>query len=167
MIKAIYPGTFDPITYGHIDIIRRANSFLDKLIVAVVKKPAKNCFFSYSERLSLTKQTISKIDGVEVLGFEGLVIDFARKQKAGVMVRGLRTMSDFEYEFKMALTNKKLAPEIETLFLMTHPQYSFISSHLIKEIACLGADLGKFLPEPVLKAVSQKMDEDCNSKDNR
>ncbi len=159
MVKAVYPGTFDPITNGHLDIIKRINPLLEWLTVAVVKQPSKDCFFPYPERLNLAKEATKGIKGLEVLGFEGLVIDFARKHKAGVIIRGLRTMSDFEYEFKMALTNKSLAPKIETLFLMTHPQYSFISSHLIKEIALLGGDLSKFLPEVVLAAVSQKINE--------
>ncbi|MFO8053429.1 MAG: pantetheine-phosphate adenylyltransferase [Candidatus Omnitrophota bacterium] len=159
MKKAIYPGTFDPITNGHLDIINRVNPLSETLIVAVVKNPPKNCFFSYDQRLNLVKKVTESIEDVEVLGFDGLVIDFARKNKANIIIRGLRTMSDFEYEFKMALTNKSLAPRIETLFLMTHPQYSFISSHLIKEVALLGGDLNKFLPEPVLAAVNGKIDE--------
>lgn len=162
MKKAIYPGTFDPITNGHLDIINRINPLLEELVVAVVKNPAKECFFSYKERIDLVKAVTKNIKGVEVLGFEGLVIDFADQNKADAIIRGLRTMSDFEYEFKMALTNKSLAPDIETLFLMTHPQYSFMSSHLIKEIASLGGDLNKFLPELVLKAVDRKINEDCS-----
>ncbi|MCF7886952.1 MAG: pantetheine-phosphate adenylyltransferase [Candidatus Omnitrophica bacterium] len=159
MKKAIYPGTFDPITNGHLDIINRVNALSDSLVVAVVKNPSKDCFFSYGQRLDLVKKVIKGIKGIEVLGFDGLVIDFARQNKANAIIRGLRTMSDFEYEFKMALTNKSLAPGIETLFLMTHPQYSFISSHLIKEVALLGGDLNKFLPDSVLSAVNDKIDE--------
>jgi pantetheine-phosphate adenylyltransferase len=162
MKKAIYPGTFDPITNGHLDIINRANALSDSLVVAVVKHPSKNCFFSYNQRLDLIKKATKSIKSIEVLGFDGLVIDFARQNRANAIIRGLRTMSDFEYEFKMALTNKSLAPNIETLFLMTHPQYSFISSHLIKEIALLGGDLNKFLPEPVLSAVNKKINENCS-----
>lgn len=159
MRKAVYPGTFDPITNGHIDIIKRANSFLGQLVVAVVKKPTKNTLFSYPERISLVQESVKSIPGVEVLGFEGLVTKFAQNNKADVIIRGLRIMSDFEYEFKMSLTNKSLAPRIETLFLMTHPQYSFISSNLIKEVACLGGDLANFLPDAVLKAIGQKISE--------
>lgn len=166
MQKAIYPGTFDPVTNGHLDIINRVNLLFDELTVAVVKNPPKACLFSYSERIDLVKKVTKDIKGVEVLGFEGLVIDFACKNKANVMIRGLRTMSDFEYEFKMALTNKSLAPAIETLFLMTQPQYSFISSHLIKEVALLGGDLNKFLPDTVFEAVNKKVDEGCDWKDN-
>lgn len=159
MNKGIYPGTFDPITNGHINIVERAGCLLDELVVAVVKNPSKSSFFSYPERLELVTKAVAAIKGVKVVGFEGLVIDFARKHKAVAIIRGLRTMSDFEYEFKMALTNKSLAPEIETLFLMTDPQYSFISSNLIKEIAYFGADLNKFLPSAVLKAMDKKANE--------
>lgn len=166
MQKAIYPGTFDPITNGHLDIVNRANLLFDGLIVAVVKSPPKACLFPYKERLDLAKKVTKNIKGVEVLGFDGLVIDFARQNKADVIIRGLRTMSDFEYEFKMALTNKSLAPAIETFFLMTQPQYSFISSHLIKEVALLGGDLNKFLPEAVFDAVNKKVDEGCGWKNN-
>ncbi|MCF7873782.1 MAG: pantetheine-phosphate adenylyltransferase [Candidatus Omnitrophica bacterium] len=162
MKKAIYPGTFDPITNGHLDIINRVSPLAEKLVVAVVKDPPKNCFFSYNQRIDLVKKVTKDIKGLEVLGFDGLVIDFAHQIKANTIIRGLRTMSDFEYEFKMALTNKSLAPRIETLFLMTHPQYSFISSHLIKEIALLGGDLKKFLPESVLSAVGEKLDENSS-----
>ncbi|MCF7872585.1 MAG: pantetheine-phosphate adenylyltransferase [Candidatus Omnitrophica bacterium] len=162
MKKAIYPGTFDPITNGHLDIINRANTLSDSLVVAVAKNPSKDCFFSYDQRLDLVKKVTKSIKSIEVLGFDGLVIDFARQNKANAIIRGLRTMSDFEYEFKMALTNKSLAPGIETLFLMTHPQYSFISSHLIKEVALLGGDLNKFLPEPVLSAVNNRINENCS-----
>ncbi|MCF7870521.1 MAG: pantetheine-phosphate adenylyltransferase [Candidatus Omnitrophica bacterium] len=166
MQKAIYPGTFDPVTNGHLDIVNRVNFLFDQLIVAVVKNPPKACLFSYSERINLAKKVTKGIKGVEVLGFEGLVIDFARQNKANAIIRGLRTMSDFEYEFKMALTNKSLAPTIETLFLMTQPQYSFISSHLIKEVALLGGDLNKFLPGAVFEAVNKKVNEGCDWKNN-
>jgi pantetheine-phosphate adenylyltransferase len=162
MKKVIYPGTFDPITNGHLDIINRVSALSDSLVVAVAKNPSKDCLFSYDQRLDLVKKVTKGIKGIEVLGFDGLVIDFARQNKANAIIRGLRTMSDFEYEFKMALTNKSLAPGIETLFLMTHPQYSFISSHLIKEVALLGGDLNKFLPELVLSAVNDKINENCS-----
>ncbi|MCF7869517.1 MAG: pantetheine-phosphate adenylyltransferase [Candidatus Omnitrophica bacterium] len=164
MKKVIYPGTFDPITNGHLDIINRVNTLSDSLVVAVAKNPTKDCFFSYDQRLDLVKKVTKSIKGIAVLGFDGLVIDFACQNKANAIIRGLRTMSDFEYEFKMALTNKSLAPGIETLFLMTHPQYSFISSHLIKEVALLGGDLNKFLPEPVLSAVNDKINENYGGK---
>ena len=154
---AICPGTFDPITNGHIDIIKRATSIFEKVVVAIVKSPSKNTFFSYQERLALTKAATKNIKGVAVEGFNGLVVNYARKKKAKVIVRGLRMISDFEYEFQMALTNRNLASEVETIFLMPHPQYSYISSRLIKEAASLGADLKKFLPPVVAKALKIKL----------
>ncbi len=157
MKKAIYPGTFDPITNGHIDIIERAVSIFEKVIVSVVKVPSKNTFFSFSERIEMVKEAMKNIKGVEVGGFGGLVVDFAHKNGTKVIVRGLRMISDFEYEFQMALTNRNLAPEIETIFLMPHPEYSFVSSRLIKEAAALGANLKKFLPQVVLKSLKNKL----------
>lgn len=156
MKAAIYPGTFDPITNGHIDIIKRAVSIFGQVTVSVVKKSSKGTFFSYSERMKLVSESTKNIEGVRVQGFGGLVVDLARKKKVKVIVRGLRMISDFEYEFQMALTNRNLSPEVETIFLMPHPEYSFISSRLIKEAASLGADLKKFLPSPVIKALRNK-----------
>lgn len=157
MNSAIYPGTFDPITNGHIDIIQRAASIFDEVLVSVVKVSSKDALFSFNERIKLVKEVTAKIKGVTVEGFGGLIVDFANKKKAKVIVRGLRMISDFEYEFQMALTNRNLAPEVETIFLMPHPEYSFISSRLIKEVACLGADLKKFLPPVVVKALRKKL----------
>ncbi|MDD4954992.1 MAG: pantetheine-phosphate adenylyltransferase [Candidatus Omnitrophica bacterium] len=150
MKTAIYPGTFDPITNGHIDIIKRASRIFDCVIVAVVKNPSKDTLFAYPERLKMVKDASRGIKGVKAEGFDGLVVDFAKKKKAKVIVRGLRMISDFEYEFQMALTNRSLSEEIETMFLMPHPFYSYISSRLIKEAAHLGADLKQFLPRQVL-----------------
>jgi pantetheine-phosphate adenylyltransferase len=157
MESAIYPGTFDPITNGHIDIIKRAAFIFKKVIVAVVKCPSKDPLFSYSERISLVKKATKAINGVQVVGFSGLTVDFAKKRKIKVIVRGLRMISDFEYEFQMALTNRNLAPSVETIFLMPHPEYSYISSRLIKEAASLGANLKMFLPSFVSKALKNKM----------
>jgi len=159
MKKAICPGTFDPITNGHIDIIKRAALIFDEIIVAVAKNPSKDTFFSYSERLDLVKQSTKHIKGVRIEGFDGLVVEFAKKKGAKAIIRGLRMISDFEYEFQMALTNRNLAGKIETLFLMPHPLYSFISSRLIKEVAFLGADLGQFLTPIVAKALKEKINE--------
>ncbi len=158
MYNAIYPGTFDPITNGHIDIIQRAVSIFGEVLVSVARAPSKDVLFPYQERIALLKEATKKIKGVKVEGFSGLVVNFARKRKAKVIVRGLRMISDFEYEFQMALTNRNLAPEVETIFLMPHPEYSYISSRLIKEAACLGADLKKFLPPVVTKALKNKLD---------
>jgi pantetheine-phosphate adenylyltransferase len=154
---AIYPGTFDPITYGHIDIIKRAKRIFGKIIVAVVKNPSKDALFSYPERLEMAKIAVGKMKGVTVEGFEGLVVNFAKKRKAKAIIRGLRMISDFEYEFQMALTNRSLSAQVETLFLMPHPYYSYISSRLIKEAAALGANLKQFLPLPALKALKNKI----------
>lgn len=160
MEKAIYPGTFDPITNGHIDIIKRAGSVFGKIIVSITEISSKDTFFSYQERILMVKEATKNIKKVKVEGFSGLVVDFARKKGIKVIVRGLRMISDFEYEFQMALTNRNLAPEVETVFFMPQPQYSYISSRLIKEIAFLGADLKKFLPSSVLKTLKTKLSED-------
>jgi len=157
MNRAIYPGTFDPITNGHIDIIQRAVSIFGQVLVSVVKVSSKDALFSFNQRIKLVKEVTAEIKGVKVEGFSGLVVDFANKKRAKVIVRGLRMISDFEYEFQMALTNRNLAPGVETIFLMPHPEYSFISSRLIKEAACLGADLKKFLPPAVVKALRDKL----------
>ena len=155
--KAIYPGTFDPITFGHIDIIKRASLIFDRIIVAVVKNPFKDALFLYEERLALLKEAVKGIENIEVEGFDGLVVDFAAKKDVNVIVRGLRMISDFEYEFQMALTNRKLSPRIETIFLMPHASYSYLSSHLVKEIASLGGDLSDFLPQVCIDALNKKI----------
>ncbi len=160
MKRAIYPGTFDPITNGHIDIIKRASCIFDSVIVAVVKNPSKDTLFSYPERLNMVSSVIRGIKGVKTEGFDGLVVDFAKKKKAKVIVRGLRMISDFEYEFQMALTNRSLSSSIETIFLMPHPFYSYISSRLIKEAASLGADLKQFLPRKVLENLKKIQKQD-------
>ena len=157
MKTAIYPGTFDPITNGHIDIIKRAVSIFGQITVSIVKESPKSTFFSYTERMRLVKESTKNLKGVKIEGFNGLVVDFARKKKAKVIVRGLRMISDFEYEFQMALTNRNLSPEVETMFLMPHPEYSYISSRLMKETAILGADLKRFLPLPVIKALKKRL----------
>ena len=156
-MRAICPGTFDPTTNGHIDIIQRAASVFKDVIVAVVKTSSKDTLFTYPERLKFVQKAVGGLKGVKVEGFDGLVVTFAGKKKAGVIVRGLRMISDFEYEFQMALTNRSLGPTIETVFLMPHPQYSYISSRLIKEAAFLGAKLDKFLPLTVAKALKEKI----------
>jgi len=167
MNRAIYPGTFDPITNGHIDIIQRAASVFGEILVSVVKVSSKGALFSFNQRIELVKEATAKIKGIKVEGFSGLVVDFAKKKKARVIVRGLRMISDFEYEFQMALTNRNLAPGVETIFLMPHPEYSFISSRLIREAACLGADLKKFLPPVVVKALKRKLNENKSRNNKR
>lgn len=155
--KAIYPGTFDPVTYGHIDIIKRAREIFPEIIVAVAENPHKNPLFPLDERLELLKQATKGLDGVSICGFGGLVVDFARQHKVTVLVRGVRMFSDFEYEFAMALSNRKLAPDIETIFLMPQESFSYISSRLLREAASLGANLSPFLPVFVEKALKAKV----------
>ena len=156
MKRAVYPGTFDPITFGHIDIIRRAAVIFDDIIIAVVKLPAKSTLFSYKKRVRLVKNAIAGIKNIRIEGFSGLVVDFAAANDINVIVRGLRMISDFEYEFQMALTNRKLSPGIETIFLMPHPSYSYLSSRLVKEIALLGGDLSDFLPTVCTEALREE-----------
>jgi len=154
---ALYPGTFDPVTNGHIDLIKRAHEIFQDVIVAVAHNPHKKPVFSVRERVAMLKQATLGMEGVTVTHFDGLVVDFARQMKVGVLVRGLRMLSDFEYEFQMALTNRKLAGDIETIFLMPHESYSYLSAKLIKEAAILGAELSEFVPDFVAKALQKKL----------
>jgi pantetheine-phosphate adenylyltransferase len=154
---AMYAGTFDPVTYGHVDVIKRAKEVFPELIVAVAHNPHKKPLFSVSERVSLLKKATADLKGIEICDFDRLVVDFCRKRKARVLIRGLRMVSDFEYEFQMALTNRKLSPDIETIFLMPQESYSYLSSRLLKEAASLGADLSSFVPSFVEKALKKKL----------
>jgi len=154
---AIYPGTFDPVTYGHIDLIKRAQEIFSEVIVAVAHNPYKKPLFSVKERAGMMRQATKDMPGVVVEEFDGLVVDYARRKKSKVLIRGLRMVSDFEYEFQMVLTNRKLAPDIETIFLMPQESYSYISSKLLKEASSLGADLSSFVPDSVEKALKKKM----------
>lgn len=154
---AIYPGTFDPVTNGHIDLIQRAKEIFAEVIVAVAHNPQKKPLFSVKERLDMLKKATSGMQGVSVCDFDGLVVDFARKKKVHVLIRGLRMVSDFEYEFQMALTNRKLAADIETIFLMPQESYSYISSRLLKESVSMGAKLSCFLPDFVEEALKKKL----------
>jgi pantetheine-phosphate adenylyltransferase len=158
---AIYPGTFDPITFGHLDIIKRASLLFDKLIVASAKDSNKNPLFSLDERVELINQEIhdNKLqDKVIVMKFEGLLVDFAKKNQAQIIIRGLRAVSDFEYEFQMFGMNSKLEPSIQTIFLPASENHHFIASKLVKEIARLGGDISKFVSSNVLVALKQKID---------
>lgn len=157
MNTAIYPGTFDPITKGHIDVVERALKIFDHVYVSIIKKPSKDALFTFEQRASLVKKCLSRFEGsITVEGFDGLMVDYAQLKKTSVIVRGLRMLSDFEYEFQMALTNRKLTPDIETLFLMPSPEYSYVSSRLIKEAFFLGADVSFFVPEAVVQALKSK-----------
>ncbi len=156
---AIYPGTFDPVTYGHIDLIKRACCIFPKLIVAVARtsRIRKELLFTAKERINFLKQATRDMPGVEIEEFDGLVVDYARSKGAKVLIRGLRMISDFEYEFQMALTNRKLAPDIETIFLMPQEGYSYLSSKLLKEAVSLGANISCFVPDFVHKALKAKL----------
>ena len=148
---AIYPGSFDPITYGHLDIIKRAIKIFDKVIVAVAHNSEKDPLFSVSERVELLKKATRDIKGVEIDDFHGLVVDYVKTKKSKVVIRGLRMISDFEFEFQMALTNRNLDPNIETVFMMTKADYAYMSSRFLKEIARLGGDVRGFVPPNVAK----------------
>lgn len=147
--KAAYPGSFDPITKGHVDIIRRGLKIFDKILVAVLENPKKNPLFTTKERVEMIEEEFADEKNVEVKAFHGLLVEFAKNNDAKIVIRGLRAISDFEYEFQMALMNRKLNPEIETFFMMPSVDYTFLSSKLVKEIYMLGGGLQDFLPQHV------------------
>ena len=144
-IRAVYPGTFDPITNGHEDLIQRASRLFDNIVVGVAHSQAKRPFFSLDERVSLAREVLSPYANVQVLGFSGLLSEFVREQQAGVILRGLRAVSDFEYEFQLAGMNRRLAPGVETLFLTPSDKYLFLSATIVREIAVLGGDITAFV----------------------
>ena len=150
---ALYPGTFDPITNGHIDLIHRASKLFDQVIVAVASSSKKNPRFTLEERIDLAEKVLSDCTNVSVKGFNILLVDFAKQQNANILIRGLRAISDFEYEFQLASMNRNLAPQIESLFLMPADEYSFISSSLVKEVASLGGDVSNFVHPLVFSAL--------------
>lgn len=156
MIRAIYPGSFDPVTYGHLDIIRRAAKLVDELIVGVLKNNAKTPLFSVEERVKMLKEVTKDIENVRVVPFEGLLVDFAEEMDAGMVVRGLRAITDFENELKMAQTNHKLSPKVETVFLTTSLEYAYLSSTTVKEVAAFDGDISQFVPEVVEIAIQEK-----------
>jgi len=157
MKTAIYPGAFDPITYGHIDIIERARAIFDKVIVMVAQNPEKQPLFSNSDRVRIIKKVVSKYKNVEVDSYDGLLVEFAKRKKATAIVRGLRAVSDFEYEFQMALMNRKLEANITTVFLMPHEKYTYLNSSLVREISRLGGDVSEFVPPVVRQLLSKKI----------
>lgn len=154
---AVYPGSFDPITYGHIDLIKRALKIFSKVIVAVAENSSKESLFTLAERFAFTKRATADLKGVEVDCFDGLAVKYVRSKDSYVIMRGIRMISDFEYEFQMALTNRRLSKDVETIFLMPNEAYSYLSSKLIKEAASLGADVSCFVPKFVAKALTKKM----------
>jgi pantetheine-phosphate adenylyltransferase len=153
---AIYPGTFDPVTFGHLDVLERAAKLFDTVIISVAKSSTKNTLFSYAERVDMITSAAKGINNIRVAAFEGLLVDYAKSQGADSIIRGLRAISDFEFEFQMALTNRKIAPAIETVFLMPSEKYSYISSTLVREIAKYNGDVSAFVPEHVAGMLKQK-----------
>lgn len=155
--KAIYPGTFDPVTNGHIDIIARASRLFPEVVVAVAHNATKRPFFSLAERIELVQKSVAHLSGVSVVGFDNLLIHFVEEQNAGIILRGLRAVSDFEYEFQLAGMNRKLSKLVETLFLTPSEDSMFISSSLVREIAALGGDVSNFVPSVVADALNHAM----------
>ena len=150
-VRAIYPGTFDPPTNGHLDLIARGAKLFDHLTVAILRNPVKNALFTVEERVEMLKEATSSLDNVSVASFDGLTVDFARQLGAKALLRGIRAISDYEHEFQMALMNRRLAPEIETVFLQPAGRYSFISSRMLKEVFSFGGDVTGLVPPNVLK----------------
>ena len=155
MRHCIYPGTFDPITYGHLDVLGRAAKLFDRVTIAIAKNPGKNPAFSPDERVALVKANVYKYPHVSVVIFDGLLVELAMKEKADAIIRGLRALSDFEFEFNMALMNRHLEPHIETLFVMPNEQFSYTSSSLVKQVARFGGDVSNFVPPDVAAALKK------------
>ncbi|MBN8569033.1 MAG: pantetheine-phosphate adenylyltransferase [Ignavibacteria bacterium] len=155
-MTAIYPGTFDPVTNGHLDIIERASKLFDKVIITIAVNSSKKPLFTKDERMDMIKNVTKKFKNVSVDVFDGLLVSYAKKKKAAVIIRGLRAISDFDYEFQIALTNRKLEPEVNTLFLMPSEKYSFLNSSLVRELASFKADVKQFVPDYVFKKLKEK-----------
>jgi pantetheine-phosphate adenylyltransferase len=156
MRRAIYPGSFDPVTNGHLDVIERARKLFDEVVVAVAHNDEKQPLFSLEQRLDLLRETAGQIENVRIAEFSGLLVEFARAKNARAVIRGLRAVSDFEFEFQMALMNRNLNAAVETIFLMPKEEYTYLSSRIVKEIARLGGDVANFVPDCVVKALSGK-----------
>lgn len=157
---AVYPGSFDPITNGHLDIIQRSSEIFDKVIVAVLENPEKKSYlFNTQEKVELIKKVTSHIDNIEVESFQGLLVNFANQKKANLIIRGLRAISDFEYEFQMTLMNRKLDPDIETIFLMTKTEYSYLSSSIVKQVANYGGCIKDLVPDKIINDIYGKIKE--------
>ena len=159
MLRAIYPGSFDPVTYGHIDIIQRSCKIVDELIVGVLSNKAKMPLFSVEERVKMLEEVTKEFDNVRIIPFHGLLVDFASRMGAGLVIRGLRAITDFEYELQMSQTNHKLEPNVETMFLTTSIEYSYLSSSIVKEIAEYEGDISEFLHPVIAARVREKLEE--------
>lgn len=157
-LRAVYPGTFDPITRGHEDLIRRAARIFDEVIVAVADSPKKQPYFSLDERVAMAQEVLSDLKGARVQGFSGLLMHFMQAQQSLIILRGLRAVSDFEYEFQLAGMNRSLSPEVETMFMTPSDQYMFVSASMVREIASLGGDVGRFVHPLVEEKLRQKAD---------
>ena len=157
MKRAVYPGTFDPVTYGHLDVIKRGSKIFDELIVSVGHNPFKKPIFTFEERMDMLSKNTREIRNTKVDCFEGMLTDYMEKMQTNIILRGIRTVSDFEYEFQRALTNRVLKTDIETVFIMASQEYSFLNSSLIKEVVSLGGDISKFVPSDVEKLLRQKL----------
>ncbi len=154
---AICPGSFDPITNGHLDIVHRAATMFDRLVVAVLRNTEKQCLFSIEDRVTLIRESLQGVPNVEVDAFEGLLVDYVRAKGARHILRGIRALSDFEYEFQMALMNRRLAPEVDTVFLMPREEYTYLSSRLVREVARLGGPVEGLVPAPVARLLKERM----------
>ena len=161
--KAVYPGSFDPITNGHVDIIQRGLRIFDKIIVAVLENPVKNPLFSAEERVRMIKKVFEQENKIEVKSFHGLLVEFAARNKAQIVIRGLRAVSDFEYEFQMALMNRRLSEDVETFFMMPSVNYTFLSSKIVKEVFALGGSIKDLVPPLVERRLHEKFEEDRES----
>lgn len=157
MVRAIYPGSFDPVTYGHLDVIKRASKIVDELIVGVLNNKSKTPLFSVENRVKMLNDAVSDLPNVKVMSFEGLLVDFAKKVDAQLIVRGLRAVTDFEYELQMSQTNSVLNNEVDTIFFTTSLEYAYLSSSTVKEAAYFGADISKFVPPNVVIEVKNKL----------
>ena len=159
MIRAIYPGSFDPVTLGHLDIIRRASRTVNELIVGVLNNGGKTPLFTAEERVEMLREVTKDIPNVKVMAFSGLLVDFARHTDSTVVVRGLRAISDFDYELQMAQTNRKMNPHVDTMYIATSLEYAYLSSSTVKEVAFFDGDISEFVPEPVVEKVRERVKE--------
>ncbi|WP_182026397.1 pantetheine-phosphate adenylyltransferase [Vibrio rotiferianus] len=158
-MKVIYPGTFDPVTNGHLNLIERTHEMFDEVIIGVAASPSKNTMFSLEERVALMEEVVAHLPGVSVKGFSGLLVDFAKHEQAKVLIRGLRTTVDFEYEFGLTNMYRKLLPGLESVFLTPEEEFAFLSSTIVREVAIHGGNINQFVPAPVAKAIEKKLNE--------